>query len=271
MSQVVKKYYENNAEKEWQRLNKPYNRIEFASTMQLIEKYFPKEGHICDVGSGPGRYAIELLQRGYRVTLFELSAKELELASTQISELGLQAEDYICENALNLHVMPSEAYDAALVMGPLYHILDAADREEVIRQTARILKPGGVAILAYINSWGTLKAGVTEFSDSFRDTEHLYAYLGEQKLGENTGFTECYFTTPPRALEEVEQGEFEVITYAGAEGFLSGMSNEVLRLYQEDRPVYDNLLRAVSETCEYPQYRDATEHLHIVVRKGKRC
>ncbi|OWA33639.1 hypothetical protein B9G55_20025 [Saccharibacillus sp. O16] len=40
------------------------------------------------------------------------------------------------------------------------------------------------------------------------------------------------------------------------------------RLYEEDRLAYENLLLAASETCEAPQYRDATEHLHLVVRRS---
>ncbi|WP_432663005.1 hypothetical protein R9X47_20760 [Wukongibacter baidiensis] len=30
---------------------------------------------------------------------------------------------------------------------------------------------------------------------------------------------------------------------------------------------YNNLVKVAVETCEYKQYRDATEHLHIVARK----
>jgi S-adenosylmethionine-dependent methyltransferase len=77
MSEVVKKYYDQNAGDEWERLNHPYSRVEFESTMHLIGKYLPESGRVCDIGCGPGRYSIELLKRGYDVTLFELSQKEL--------------------------------------------------------------------------------------------------------------------------------------------------------------------------------------------------
>ncbi|GGH18309.1 class I SAM-dependent methyltransferase [Paenibacillus segetis] len=267
MSEVVRNYYENNAEHEWERLNQPYSKIEFLSTLRLFEKYLSPAGHICDVGSGPGRYSIELLKQGYQVTLFEISQQELDIASERIQELGLQAEAYICDNATNMHVLDDEAYEAVLVMGPLYHIHDDEARSKIIRETSRILKKDGVAIFAYINSWGALKAGVSEFSEEFRDLNHLYNYLGELKLDENQGFTECYFTTPVKALDEVTLGGFEIVTYAGTESFLAGMRPEVTRLYNEDRIVYDHLLQVASESCELPQYRDATEHLHIVARK----
>ena len=31
----------------------PYNRLELFSTMYMIKEYFPQEGKILDIGSGP--------------------------------------------------------------------------------------------------------------------------------------------------------------------------------------------------------------------------
>lgn len=267
MSQIVRDYYNSHAEQEWNRLDDPYSQVEWLSTLRLMDRYLPDSGHICDIGCGPGRYAIELLQQGYQVTLFDLSAKELALAEERIGELGLQAEAYISEDARNLQVLDAEIYDGVLLLGPLYHVQDRQERINIIRNAFRVLKPGGIAMFSYLNSWGVLKAGVTEFSDSYRDPEHIYMYLQEQALDENQGFTECYFSIPARALEEIELGGFDVVSYAGAESFLAGMRAEVTRHYKEDRQVYDHLVQAASETSEAPQYRDATEHLLIIAQK----
>lgn len=267
MSQIVKNYYDSNAEQEWERLDRPYSTIERLSTLRLMDRYLPDSGRICDIGSGPGKYALELLLQGYQVTLLDISANELAIAEKRAGEQGLKAEAYICEDARNLQVLDSEAYDGALVLGPLYHVLEKQERLGIIRHAERILKPGGTAIFSYINSWGVLKAGVTEFSESYRDPEGIYMYLQEQKLEENQGFTQCYFTIPAIALEEVKLGGFDIVSYAGAESFLAGMSSEVERLFAEDRQVYDHLVQAASEMSEAPQYRDATEHLIIVARK----
>lgn len=267
MSQIVKNYYDDNADREWGRLDRPYSRIEWMSTLRLMDRYLPDSGHICDIGSGPGKYAIELLLQGYQVTLLDISANELAIAEKRVGEQGLAAEAYICEDARNLQVLESAAYDGALVLGPLYHVLEKQERLGIIRHVERSLKPGGTAIFSYINSWGVLKAGVTEFSESYRDPEGIYMYLQEQRLDGNQGFTECYFTIPSVALDEVKLGGFDIVTYAGAESFLAGMSAEMNRLFAEDRQVYDHLVQAASEMSEASQYRDATEHLIIVARK----
>ncbi len=113
-----------------------------------------------------------------------------------------------------------------------------------------------------------LKAGVTEFSNEYRKMEYMYRLLEPRKFVPGESFTHVYFTTPPAALDEVRRSGLEVITYAGAESFLSGMHLRMKTLFEEDQLVYKNLLQMAKEVCELPQYRDATEHLHIVVRKN---
>ena len=267
MKNEVKEYYNENFIGEWDRLINPYSAIEFKSNMYLIDKYFPKSGKVCDIGAGPGRYSIELLKKGYNVTLFELSDNELRLAEEKIKDLGLKADALICENALNLHLLKSESYDAILLMGPMYHLLKAEDRGRVLKESYRILKKDGVAIIAYINSWGVLKAGVTEFSEEFNDIQDVYNYLGTQSFTPGTSFTNLYMSTPSSALEEVKAAGFKVISYAGVEGFLAGIELRINQLAKENKNIYDNFVKVAAETCELPQYRDSTEHLHIVVRK----
>jgi len=69
MNKEIEKYYDSLVIQEWERLNVPFPRLEFESTKMLIKKYFPKKGLVCDIGCGPGRYTIELLKMGHKVTL----------------------------------------------------------------------------------------------------------------------------------------------------------------------------------------------------------
>lgn len=266
MSKIVKGYYDENAEHEWERLDKPYSRVEFLSTVYLIDKYFPKEGKFCDIGCGPGRYSIEMLKKGYDVTLFELSSEELKLAEEKIKAEGLRADEFICDTALNVHRLEDKKFDGMLIMGPMYHLHNKEDRLKVLKEAKNKLTDDGVALISYINSIGVLKAGLTEFYEIFEDIDNVYNYLGEQIFDETNSFTEVYFTTPEAALKEIEEAGFEIISYAGAEGLLSGLHLPLKKVYEENRLVYDNFVKVAVEKCELPQYRDATEHLNIVVR-----
>ena len=269
MNEVVRDYYDGVADEEWGRLDHPYNRLEFASTLRLIEKNFPPAGHICDIGSGPGRYSLELLNRGYRVTLLDLSQKSLDIARRTIEEAGLQVEAVICADARDLGRFNDASFDGVLLLGPMYHVIQKEDRAHILRETRRILKQGGITIVAYINAWGIIRAGITEFPDFYSDISNLRALLHEMvQEGPQEMFTEAYFTTPPLAISEVEAAGFTLVSYAGCEGFAAGAQTALEDLATNRPQVYANILQVVPETCELAQYRDITEHLHLVVRKG---
>ena len=267
MTEVVRGFYDENIEREWSRLDEPLCRLEFASTLRLIERYFPSEGLVCDIGGGPGRYTLELLRRGYRVTLLDLSPGLLKRAERALVDAGVTADALLHCDACNLTNLPSAYFDAALLLGPLYHLVDRSQRLNALRELSRVLKPGGRAVVAYLNSWGILRCGVADFPERYADLNFLLSLLGEKAFrGSLKGFTESYWTTPDVALREVASVGFEVVSYAGAEGFAGGMRPIIERIVAERPSVLSNLERMAAETCELLQYRDATEHLHIVVR-----
>ncbi|WP_456411793.1 class I SAM-dependent methyltransferase [Oceanithermus sp.] len=87
----VQSFYDANAEVEWARLER--HRTEFAVKLRALEGHLPPPpAAVLDVGGGPGRYAIELARRGYRVTLVDLSAANLELARRRADEAGVRLE-----------------------------------------------------------------------------------------------------------------------------------------------------------------------------------
>jgi 2-polyprenyl-3-methyl-5-hydroxy-6-metoxy-1,4-benzoquinol methylase len=91
MSEVVKKFYDENSEEEWRRLfQDAYHRLEFLVTMHFLDKYLPRSGLILDAGGGPGRYSIELAKKGYDVVLVDISPKCLEIAKREIKSANVE-------------------------------------------------------------------------------------------------------------------------------------------------------------------------------------
>jgi S-adenosylmethionine-dependent methyltransferase len=269
MNRFVKEFYNANAAVEQVRLDLPLCRIEFVSTLRLIAKYFPEAGRVCDIGGGPGRYVIELLKRGYATTLVDLSDEAIRLAKTRLEELGLAAEQLLVGDAQDLTQLASESFDAALLLGPMYHLIEREARARALSELARILKPTGRAIIAYLNSWGLIKTGIVDFPNQYRDIAVLRAMLSERTFtGESlSNFTESYWSTPEVAMAEVERAGFNMISYAGAESFANGMGILLERLATENPEAYANVVEVAAATCELEQYRDSTDHLHIVVSK----
>ena len=269
MSKHVRNYYDAAPEREWERLDTGLSRIEFASTLRLVEKYFPSSGAICDIGGGPGRYAIELARRGYRVTLFDLSEKLLERAKQAFTSEGISAERFVKGDARDLACFRDESFDAVLLLGPLYHLVKRDDRSLALSEMIRILKPGGRAIIAFLNSWGLLRSGVVDFPKRFRNPAFLRSMLGEQAFEDHelSGFTECHWSNPDIASEELQDAGLRIISRAGAQGFLGGMAPLFESLKKDEPEAFENVLEFAAETSELPQFRDATDHVHFVVEK----
>ncbi len=267
MSEVVQKYYDGCVEREWERLARPYRRFELASTLRLIDEHFPPAGRVVDVGGGPGRYTIELLRRGYRVTLIDLSPGNVAHARAELAESGLSADAVLQGDARNLSPIPDGEFDAALLLGPMYHIVNEADRRAALDELRRVLKPGAPAIVGFLNPWGILRSGLTEFPEQYSDEPAIRKLLTTcVQVGEQRAFTEAAFLTPPQAIAELRAAGFAIDTRAGVEGFAAGMLDAVERIAAEDPKAYEVVLRLVAETCDLPAFRDSTEHLHIVAR-----
>jgi ubiquinone/menaquinone biosynthesis C-methylase UbiE len=79
-SQDIRLAYEGKSPNEWARLeSSPYARIEHIITTHSLQCYLPPQGFILDAGSGPGRYAIDLVKQGYQVVMFDLVHEMLTL------------------------------------------------------------------------------------------------------------------------------------------------------------------------------------------------
>lgn len=123
--------------------------------------------------------------------------------------------------------------------------------------------------LLSLNTWGLIRTGIADFPEWYRNRDTILALLTARgySAAELPGFTEAYWATPPQALDEVTTAGFEVISYAGAEGFCGGMGPMLTNLAERDPEVLENIVAVAAGTCELPQYRDATDHLHLVLRR----
>lgn len=134
---------------EWGRLDR--EPLEFIINWHYISKYLPPKGQILDNGAGPGKYAMALAKQGYHVTLSDLTPKLVQLAKEKACELGLLASfnGFHVLNATRLNGLPNEAYDAALMLGPLYHLQWEEERIHAVNELFRVTKIGGLIFVAF--------------------------------------------------------------------------------------------------------------------------
>lgn len=154
--QHVENRYDSDPGYEWERLNR--HRTELAVTLRAFdERLPPPPAWVLDCGGGPGRYAIELARRGYRVTLFDLSQGNLALAQDKAVEAGVTLDAYEHGTATDLSRFDDGSFDVVLLMGPLYHLLDEADRKRALAEAVRVLRSGGQLWTAYVTRYAPLR------------------------------------------------------------------------------------------------------------------
>jgi ubiquinone/menaquinone biosynthesis C-methylase UbiE len=182
--------------------------LEFARTQALLERYLPPPpSDIIDVGGGPGRYAIWLAERGHRVHLVDAVPLHIEQAHAAAKNHPggtLAGADVGDARALRF---PDESADAVLLLGPLYHLTDRAERVRALAEARRVCRRGGVVIGAAISRFASMLDGLrggylvdSEFAaiaeGDLRDGRH------RNPTGDPRYFTTAYFHRPEEIAAE---------------------------------------------------------------------
>ena len=113
----------------------------------------PFEGlRLLDIGCGGGLLCEPMTRLGFQVVGVDASERNIGTASAHAAESGLEI-DYRASTAEALVAAGEPLFDVILNMEVIEHV---ADPGEYLRDCARLLKPGGLMIVATLNR--TLKA-----------------------------------------------------------------------------------------------------------------
>jgi SAM-dependent methyltransferase len=107
-------------------------------TWEIFDRFLPSGGRVADVGGGPGTHAKRLVDLGYDVVLVDPVSRHIEHAM----DLTEGRAECVLGDARNLE-LSDDSFDAVLLMGPLYHLPDPKDRLMALRESLRVLRPGG--------------------------------------------------------------------------------------------------------------------------------
>ena len=125
-------------------------RVEFITTSRAIEATLFPGARILDIGAGAGEYSLYFAQRGYDVTAVELSPANIAAFERKITP---EHPVHLFQgNALDLSAFANESFDVVLLMGPLYHLKAAGDRDRAIREAKRVCAPNGTIFFAFIGN-----------------------------------------------------------------------------------------------------------------------
>lgn len=120
----------------------PQGPLEQQRTLEVVLRHLSGR-RVVDIGGGPGRHARALLDLGVDVELVDPVPRHIEEARSR----GISAR------LGDARALPFEddAFDAALLLGPLYHLADQEDRVLALREASRVTRSGGVVFGASIS------------------------------------------------------------------------------------------------------------------------
>ena len=223
-------YYE--AGREFNRLRTGIGLIEFERTKEiLLENLQKPPAVIYDIGGAYGEYSWWLASLGYEVHLFDLSEKNIEMSE----ELGKEypgcslAEAVVCD--ARSVPRPDGSADAVLLMGPMYHITDYAERIKAVRESFRLLKDNGLLFTAALTPYSVLMHNITVYSPENGERcieEPGFLAMVERELrdgchinpdrGVYNGLASAHLHTAKALRAELETGGFSGTTVHGVMG-----------------------------------------------------
>ncbi|MFG3038560.1 class I SAM-dependent methyltransferase [Streptomyces sp. NPDC048330] len=261
LASEVRAFYEHAIDEGARLRTSADGRLELLRTREILRQHLPQApARVLDVGGGTGVHAQWLVEDGYEVHLIDPVHRHVEQAAKICSAA--------VGDARNLD-LPADSYDAVLLLGPLYHLPDPADRRVALREAVRVARPGGLVAAAGINRYSPLFEHVT------------YAHLHRERLNSavasiletavhdgKRGFTLAYFHRAEELAGELTDAGLQAASVVGVEGpawsALKAVEQQSGQVPSEE--LFQAVLAAARLADPYPELLAASSHLLAVGR-----
>lgn len=253
---------------EGRRITEGWGRLELWRTREIVRRHLPgAPQRIVDVGGATGVHAQWLAADGHDVHVVDPVPAHVEQARAQSGSSGRVTAEV--GDARDLPVRDASV-DAALVLGPLYHLTDRSDRVRALAEAGRVVRPGGVIFAAAISRFASLFDGLLRgflFETGFSEIVDRDLREGQHR---NPGdrpewFTTAYFHHPDELRGEADDAGLEVVDVLGVEGMAGWMPGLGSRLdSDEDRA---SVLFSARVTEAEPTLLGLSAHLILVARR----
>ena len=225
------------------------HRLEADLTWRYLAQHLPTAGRLLEIGCGTGAYTFALAKRGYRITAVDLAEEFVARCKAKAAQLGLGDRiDFRIGDARNLEEVAHGAFDAVLLMGPLYHLVLEADRAAALRSAYRFLRPGGVIFSALISRFGVLADHLKKNPSWIEDREWVRSVMehGHRPDSAPRGGFRGYFVRPEEIAPMHEAVGFRTVRVAGVEPIVSAHDEAYNNLPDKKRAQWLDLLFEVS-------------------------
>ncbi|MFF7278281.1 methyltransferase domain-containing protein [Streptomyces griseorubiginosus] len=239
-------------------------RLEFWRTQDVLRRLLPAApARVLDVGGGSGVHAEWLAEDGYQVALVDpvpLHVEQAARLSGVTARLG-DARELADADA---------SYDVVLLLGPLYHLTEPADRTRALAEAERVVRPGGLVVAATINRYAQLHDLLRKehyFTPSVRAHTDAVLADGRHPYQEGGYFTVAHFAQPSEVTAGFAEAGLSVEGQYGVEGvawLMDGVED-----WLDDPERREAVLAACRHVESEPTLLGTSGHLLTVGRRSR--
>ncbi len=111
---------------------------------EIVHSFLKDCKHVLDAGTGTGRFAIYLAQKGINVVAIDSSKEMIEIAKKKARQAGCQHRIQFILADIEALPFKDKSFDGACSIIVLIHF---ACRDYAISELSRVLKPGGIVVM----------------------------------------------------------------------------------------------------------------------------
>jgi len=271
VSKLVKDYYKQFSNYEWERLivNR-YQKLEWDTTQIFLKKYLPKKGLILDAGAGPGRYTIDLAKRGCDVVLLDFSKENVELAKIKVkaAKQEKKVKDLIEGTIVDLSKFKNNSFDAVICLGgPLSHV-EKKDRQKAVNELIRVAKKGAPIFVSVMGKYAILIEILRRWPEEIKNDisfKNLIEYGDDFNFGPDKSVKSyCHFFTVDELESLFPKNKIKQLEIVGLEGFTVTQSKEYNTIDKKTKQNWDKMHKSL---CTLKTTADISNHMLIIVKK----
>lgn len=264
MKNYVIESYENYREEDRLSTNNA-RKIEFLTTVRVLDELINGKKTILDCAAGTGIYSFYFADKGHVVTATDITPRHIEVMRGILKNKPYKMETAVLD-ATNMSIFEDESFDIVLNMGPFYHLVDACDREKCMKESLRVLKKGGLLVTAYIPRYYVFQY-VAMQNKVFLDAKLARQIIQTGELhhdDEKCFWTDTYYST----CEEMEQlykgHHLTVIEHFAQDGATPHFSEKVDQWNDEEFKIWCDYHYSI---CREKSLLGASNHVIIVGEK----
>ena len=256
--------YENYREEDRLTTNQA-RRIEFLTTVRVLDGLLDGHKRILDCAAGTGIYSFYYAEKGHTVTATDITPRHIEIIRDSLKTKSYSMETAVFD-ATDMSLFEDESFDIMLNMGPFYHLIEQDDKEKCLKECYRVLKKGGLLVTAYIPRFYVFQYV------AMQDERYLDPALAKQLIetgvlrhdDEKCFWTDTYYATYDEMELLYKDRDITVVDHFAQDGLTPQFSGKVDLWNEEQFRVWCDYHYSI---CREKSLLGASNHVVIIGKK----